>query len=162
MKHLTVKNTEEETAKKLQYFSGVSLDKRYLLRSIVNSAPENLTHKAQLNTYFAIDENEPDSMRAGWLGGARAYAGLAVVALVLLGSGLMWFNFTKPSAVNSPSQFSSSQTVANGKVSNAVNAITEQTSNEADTALSSQVDNAAVSEANSQLQQMQESINAKF
>lgn len=162
MKQLVTKNREEETVKKLQQFRTLSLDKRDLLRGIVNSAPEDITHKANLNAYFAVSEDESLAERAGWLSGARAYAGLSIIVFVLVGSGVMWFNFTKPSTGNLPSQFSSSQTVANGKLSNAVNAITEQTTNEADTALSSQIDNSVVSEANQQIQQMQESINAKF
>lgn len=161
MKNLQSFSKDEEVAHKLSRFSKIEADRRELLHIIVNSAPEDLQTDAQLNTYFSLDKDKPKNRQAAWLGGARAYASLAIIiVLVFGGGGIMWLGLTRQSSTNSSEQFSASQLQANGKLTNAVNSITQETTDESSAILSSQTENTDATDT--QLQQMQESINAKF
>ncbi len=155
MKSLNQNHNAEKNAQRLSGLSSISPDKRHLLREIVNSAPQNLTQNSQLNTYFATTAQQSGHETASKQPMLRIYAGMAVVAVLLLGSGIFWFGWQNRS-LNTPSQ--SSQISANGKVANAVNTITQQAETELQTVQTANIDATNLDTINTQLGQMQEVV----
>ncbi len=155
----SIKNDAENNAKKLRQLSNISPDKRQLFERIVKSAPQNLTNESHLNNYFATEYKEDEYSARSKQSIYRIYATLAVAVVFLLGGGIFLLGWQNRS-INISSQ--SSQIVANGKVSNAVNAISEQTQSELKTVQSANIDTTNLDTINTQLGQMQEVINEKF
>jgi uncharacterized protein HemX len=157
----TTSNPSEQTAKKLHQLSKINPDRRKILRAIVNAAPENISRKAQLNSYFSSDQNVPATSKTNLFSGARAFAGVAVVAILVIGSStLMWIGFSRSG--NNNTQFSQSQLQANGKLSNALNSINQQTTEETTAVKTLQDESSGVNAAEQQLDKMQESVDVQF
>lgn len=155
-----INNDAEKTAQRLGELSSIKPDKRDLLREIVHSAPENLAREGRLNNLFAPDIQFTESESSHKTPALRMYAGMAVVFVVLLGTGLVWFGWQNRIASNTAQQ--SSQISANGKVANAVSAISQQAQTELQTVQSANIDNTNLDSINTQLGQMQEVVNEKF
>ncbi len=149
----------EKTAQNLHTLSTIHPDKRILLRKIVKSAPANLTQENRLNDYFSHDIDEVVNSSPNKLPIMRVVLPMALVFIVLLG-GIFWLGSQNNASLNTSIQ--QSQVSANGKVSNAVNAITQQAQAELQTVQTANIETVNLDAVNNQLGQMQEVTNEKF
>ena len=160
MSKITNPNHIEQNAKRLSALSEINTDRHDLLHRIINSAPENLLNKSQLNNYFSQEQHSSD-YKHSWYNTAKIYSGIAVVAIIVMGSGtLMWVGISRNN--NNNTQFSQSQLQANGKLSNAINTINQQTSEESTLVKSSPTEQPSVSAAEQGLNQIGESLDVQF
>ncbi len=155
----TQEDRAEQNAQQLREFSRISPNKRSLLRDIVNSAPSNISRDNRLDNYFAAENEQPQTTGLAKRPLFRAYAGIAVALVLVVGGSIVWFG---RQSRTSDTQNQSSQVAANGKVANAINAITQQAQTELQTAQTATIDTANLDAVNTQLGQMQEAVNEKF
>jgi hypothetical protein len=159
MSKTTNSNHIEQNAQRLNALSVINADRHDLLHKIINSAPDNLLDKSQLNTYFSQEQQTLKS-KPRWFNTVKVYSGIAVIAILVIGSGtLMWVGFTRN---NNSTQFNQSQLQANGKLNNAINTINQQTSEESALVKSSPTEQPSVSTAEQGLNQLEESLDVQF